>query len=578
MSALPTPAVGPDSCAQAAPAKAPADPHPALELLRLAGPANASRPITLSDELGPAAGAVAMVALEAGIAQAPKELVDLLYDWAGVNDFRTTAAARILNCYKTRQCELNLADIGLCNLPEGALQYLPWLKVIDLSNNNLVSLPPQVFANLTQLETVYLEKNGIKTFADDLFAECPNIDTVLLSENNIANQFREKGKPPQWPEISRLEFFAKSNRTSPKPTSSPDEMREVARRTIEVASPLFQAGKSVIDSIRSTPRPALWHDGRVIAVLTKEGALSSGAMKAVYKALDSAGRMWAVAIISKREIQGNDFPLRQEIDLHRMLRDAPQISRLEHSVETDRSFYLIYDLYEGGDLTRFLSRAEQDKSLPELLHLAEDLCIGVAEIHRMGIIHHDIKPENVLLHPDQADGKLRAYISDFGAAIRPDLQDKRRIGGGTVSFYSPELFWALARPNPEERITAMIPKITPQSDLWALGVTLFEMFLGNTKFQNLFNIPQLARPDRRRTMAERDQQEPIARQTFEEFLKRPNEDDSLRPAAFAQSIKEECNLQYPQHPALGDLLSRLLSIDPALRPSAQDALDIIRQI
>jgi serine/threonine protein phosphatase PrpC len=121
--------------------------------------------------------------------------------------------------------------------------------------------------------------------------------------------------------------------------------------------------------------------------------------------------------------------------------------------------YLVQPFYEGETLERRLQR-RPPVSLEQGLDIAQKLAKAVAALHRAGIIHCDIKPENVIL---ERDGGVK--LVDLGVARLPHLETwPLTENPGTPSYMAPEMF---AGASGDER-----------SDLFALGVTLYRMFAG----------------------------------------------------------------------------------------------------
>ena len=124
------------------------------------------------------------------------------------------------------------------------------------------------------------------------------------------------------------------------------------------------------------------------------------------------------------------------------------------------SLYNVQPFYEGETLeSRLLHQPKI--TLEEGINIGLKLAKAVGALHRAGIIHRDIKPDNILLQPD---GGLK--LIDLGAARLPNLDGETETGHipGTASFKAPELFTGTAG---DER-----------SDIFAVGVTLYRMFTG----------------------------------------------------------------------------------------------------
>jgi len=225
----------------------------------------------------------------------------------------------------------------------------------------------------------------------------------------------------------------------------------------------------------------------------------------------------------------------------RFQREARAVARLHHP-----AIVQIYDWVESGDGDWIVMELVEGRSLRNLLHegplgpgraarLTRDILVGLAVAHAGGIIHRDLKAENVMVTADSSPGKVeQAKILDFGLAKRFEAEtDETRISAegklvGTLSAMSPEQVRGR--------------EIGPRSDLFALGSLLYEMVTGVTPFRG---------------------------ESAAEILQRictwdPPPARSLRPAV-------------PE--ALSALIGRLLEKDPRQRPaSAGQALAELDQI
>jgi serine/threonine-protein kinase len=137
-----------------------------------------------------------------------------------------------------------------------------------------------------------------------------------------------------------------------------------------------------------------------------------------------------------------------------------------HTAETPSGDvdFLTMELIDGVTLSQKLANAPTRwLETEEGTMLARQMCEGLAAVHGQGIIHRDLKPSNVMA----AAGTTRAVLMDFGLAHASDLFSSQ-IKGGTPAYFAPELW----RGNPG----------TPQSDIYALGVLLFEMAAGRKPF------------------------------------------------------------------------------------------------
>jgi serine/threonine protein kinase len=149
--------------------------------------------------------------------------------------------------------------------------------------------------------------------------------------------------------------------------------------------------------------------------------------------------------------------------------------------------FITMDFLTGETLARRICRVGR---LPadEAIKLIRDLVAGLGAIHSAGIIHRDLKSENIFLAQDDK-GTDRAVVMDFGLARMPpkSSQDKSSDGlyaVGTAAYMSPEQL--LGRP------------VSMASDIYALGIVMFEMLTGRLPFSSDFSISTaLARLDRK---------------------------------------------------------------------------------
>ncbi len=139
--------------------------------------------------------------------------------------------------------------------------------------------------------------------------------------------------------------------------------------------------------------------------------------------------------------------------------------------------YSAMPFYDGETLEQRLSRAPK-VDLAEGLSIASRLCRALSALHRCGVIHRDVKPDNIML---LRDGGLR--LIDLGVCRAPHLQDVAREDvPGTPSYMAPELFEGRAGDE--------------ASDLYAIGVTLYRMFSNSYPYGEIepFSRPRFGRP------------------------------------------------------------------------------------
>nr|MDT0665752.1 serine/threonine-protein kinase [Micromonospora sp. DSM 115978] len=148
--------------------------------------------------------------------------------------------------------------------------------------------------------------------------------------------------------------------------------------------------------------------------------------------------------------------------------DGPNLVRVHDLVVDDEAVAIVMDLVEGVDLRDYLRRNGQLSPARAL-----DVVLGVLEalavVHEAGIVHRDVKPENILIESD-AQGGLRPKLTDFGISTLTHSPRASRMTDvvGTPTYMAPEL----AEGEPP----------SPASDLYALGVVFFDLLTGVPPF------------------------------------------------------------------------------------------------
>ena len=193
------------------------------------------------------------------------------------------------------------------------------------------------------------------------------------------------------------------------------------------------------------------------------GRLGRGGMGEVFRADDlTLGQSVALKFLPE-ELQ--DRPELQERLLAevRLARQVahPNICSVYDVGQHDGRFFLTMEYIDGEDLDallRRIGRLSDDKAL----QIARQLCAGLAAVHDKGIVHCDLKPGNVMI-----DGRGNVRIADFGLA--GVIDDDNAVGVGTPAYLAPELTRG--------------QKPSARSDVYALGLVLFELFSGQRAFE-----------------------------------------------------------------------------------------------
>ncbi len=138
--------------------------------------------------------------------------------------------------------------------------------------------------------------------------------------------------------------------------------------------------------------------------------------------------------------------------------------------------YMVMEYLEGGDLARWL---EQRGALPvdQAVEFVLHACVAVADAHALGIVHRDLKPAN-LFCVRRSDGQLSIKVLDFGIS---KLTDPGQGGGpGAAMTKTTGILGSPLYMSPEQMQSAK--KVDTRTDLWALGIVLFELLVGRTPF------------------------------------------------------------------------------------------------
>jgi eukaryotic-like serine/threonine-protein kinase len=151
----------------------------------------------------------------------------------------------------------------------------------------------------------------------------------------------------------------------------------------------------------------------------------------------------------------------------------PNVASVFHLGRTGENYFYAMEFVEGETLDSLIKRSGRLKA-KLALEIATQVAAGLAAVHEQNLVHRDIKPGNIMVSLKD-DGSITAKIIDLGlakAVTEPSLQTAISTPGGfvgTPEFASPEQFAGLA--------------LDTRSDLYSLGVTLWEMVTGRTPFR-----------------------------------------------------------------------------------------------
>ncbi|HZE05235.1 MAG TPA: protein kinase [Solirubrobacteraceae bacterium] len=198
-----------------------------------------------------------------------------------------------------------------------------------------------------------------------------------------------------------------------------------------------------------------------------EARIAAGGMSTVYRALDETlERQVAVKLMNREVATDSD-------QLERFRREARAVAQLSHphivgvidAGEDDGRPYIVFEYVEGETLKDRIRRLGR-LPITEAVAYAIEIARALGAAHARHIVHRDVKPQNVLL-----DHEGSAKVTDFGIARTLEEEGLTADGRvlGTTDYVSPEQ--ALGQP------------VTGQSDLYSLGVVLYEMLTGEVPFR-----------------------------------------------------------------------------------------------
>jgi len=198
--------------------------------------------------------------------------------------------------------------------------------------------------------------------------------------------------------------------------------------------------------------------------------LGRGGMGIVYKALDEEhDKLVAIKVLPldfledrrKAQYLDHEFKIALELSHPNIIRFF-KLMKLQLPGEKKKRGFLVMELVDGWNMRKHIK--DQDLTIFQAVDLTLDVCNGLDYIHHHGIVHADMKPENILI---SLTGAIK--IADFGLSKADSLfqfsRDKLR---GTKRYMAPE---QLTRK-----------KVDPRTDIYSLGVTCYELFTGESPY------------------------------------------------------------------------------------------------
>ncbi|XP_039395671.1 calcium/calmodulin-dependent protein kinase type II subunit delta isoform X5 [Mauremys reevesii] len=195
--------------------------------------------------------------------------------------------------------------------------------------------------------------------------------------------------------------------------------------------------------------------------------LGKGAFSVVRRCVKiPSGQEYAAKIINTKKLSARDHQkLEREARICRLLKH-PNIVRLHDSISEEGFHYLVFDLVTGGELFEDIV-AREYYSEADASHCIQQILESVNHCHLNGIVHRDLKPENLLLASKSKGAAVK--LADFGLAIEVQGEQQAWFGfAGTPGYLSPEVL----RKDPYGKPV----------DMWACGVILYILLVGYPPF------------------------------------------------------------------------------------------------
>lgn len=250
-----------------------------------------------------------------------------------------------------------------------------------------------------------------------------------------------------------------SSKPLPAPPQSP-------RPTSKSSYP--SSSSTALNHGRFLPGSFLAERYRIVALLGR------GGMGEVYRADDlTLGQPVALKFLPEEASKDPGLleRFRGEVRIARKV-SHPNVCRVYDVGEVDGLTYFTMEYVDGEDLAsllRRIGRLPNDKAID----IARQLCAGLAAAHAKGVLHRDLKPANIML-----DGRGQAVITDFGLAALTDQVPGAEVRSGTPAYMAPEQLAG--------------KEVTEKSDLYSLGLVLYEVFTGKRAF-SADNLTDLVR-------------------------------------------------------------------------------------
>src|SRR5713101_6203145 len=230
-----------------------------------------------------------------------------------------------------------------------------------------------------------------------------------------------------------------------------------------------QSHPDVLPSLPFTPQRAMQ-----IKVMGEryqlQESIGRGGMATIYRGRDlHMDRVVAIKVLREVYNINPKFVLRFQLEAKAASAlQHPNIVQVYDWGQTEGKYYIVMELVEGTDLRRYLHFKKGVLDTDRSVIIAHDVALGLGAAHRRGIVHRDVKPQNILVG---RDGSIK--LTDFGiVSVYKDIDPERLTTTGmtlgTVQYFAPE--------------QAQGEIVSPAADVYSLGIVMYEMLTGRPPF------------------------------------------------------------------------------------------------